>query len=85
MAAAIHPQMLAWSQTYWGGSVAVLGSALLIGAWTRLMIQFSIPQAILFAIALIILANSRPYEGLMLSIPLTLIFLTLPSDNPPPF
>ena len=47
-----------------------------IGAWTRLMIQFSIPQAILFAIALIILANSRPYEGLMLSIPLTLIFLT---------
>ena len=28
LAAAIHPQMLAWSQTYWGRSVAVLGSAL---------------------------------------------------------
>jgi hypothetical protein len=76
MIAAIHPQMLAWSQTYWGGSVAVLGSAILIGSWTRLMSHRTIANAILYALGLVILASSRPYEGLILSLPLTLILLT---------
>jgi hypothetical protein len=84
LAAAIHPQMLAWSQTYWGGSVAVFGAALLIGAWTRLMSQTSISHAILLAIGLIILANSRPYEGLILCLPLTLTLLMRAVRQPLP-
>jgi hypothetical protein len=74
--AAIHPQMLAWSQTYWGGSVAVLGAALLIGAWARLMSQRAISSAIILGIGLVILANSRPYEGLILCIVPMLVLLT---------
>jgi hypothetical protein len=73
--AAIHPQLLAWSQVYWGGSVAVLGGALLLGAWSRLMLRSSIINAVILAIGLVVLANSRPYEGLILSIPLLVILL----------
>jgi hypothetical protein len=76
IAAAIHPQILSWSQTYWGGSVALLGSALLLAAWIRLVRQITFPNTIVYGIGLIILANSRPYEGLILSIPLTLLLLT---------
>ena len=84
LASAIHPQILAWSQTYWGGSVAVLGAALLIGAWTRLMNQTTIPNTILLGIGLTILANSRPYEGLILSIPPILTLLARPLGQSPP-
>jgi hypothetical protein len=70
--AAMHPQLLAWSQVYWGGSVAVLGGALLLGAWSRLMLQRSTTPTIVLAVGLVILANSRPYEGLILSIPILL-------------
>jgi hypothetical protein len=73
---AVHPQLLAWSQVYWGGSVAVLGGALLLGAWGRLIIRCTTKDTIILAIGLIVLANSRPYEGLVLSIPLLLILLT---------
>jgi hypothetical protein len=67
---AIHPQMLAWGQVYWGGSVAIFGAALMLGAWGRLMRQTSVPATIVLAIGLGVLANTRPYEGLVLSIPL---------------
>jgi hypothetical protein len=81
--AAIHPQLLAWGQVYWGGSVAVLGAALMLGAWGRLMIQPSDALAIVLAIGLGILANSRPYEGLVVSLPLLggLMLRILPRPN----
>jgi len=68
--AAISPTLLDWSQNYWGGSVAVLGGAILVGAWGRLMVRVSISVSIWLGIGLLILANSRPYEGLVLSVPL---------------
>jgi len=66
--AAVHPELIAWSQTYWGGSVAVLGGALMIGAWGRLLQRYSLVNSLALGAALAILANSRPYEGLILSI-----------------
>src|ERR1019366_2007170 len=60
--AALHPQLLDWSQNYWGGSVAVLGGAILLGAWGRLMVRISIGSSMWLGIGLLILANSRPYE-----------------------
>jgi hypothetical protein len=69
LVSASSPVLLDWSQNYWGGSVAVLGGALLLGAWGRLMIRGSSTAAIWLAIGLLVLANSRPYEGLVLSVP----------------
>ena len=66
--AVMHPELIAWSQTYWGGSVAVLGGALMIGAWGRLLQRISMVNSLALGAALAILANSRPYEGLILSI-----------------
>jgi hypothetical protein len=61
---AIQPQFLHWSQTYWGGTVAMLGGVLVLGAWGRLMLRFTVGNSLLLGIGLAILGNSRPYEGL---------------------
>ncbi len=68
-----------WMNSYWGGSMAALGGALALGSVVRL---FGAPQtgrhrallASLFAISLLLLATSRPYEGLAFSIPLLVYF-----------
>lgn len=57
-----------WGQTYWGGGVSMLGGALLFGSLRRLLTGKSAWNAMLFAVALAILANSRPFEGLIASL-----------------
>jgi hypothetical protein len=52
-----------WGQSYWGGAVALIGGALVFGALRRLTRKTSITLSIIFALGLIILANTRPYEG----------------------
>src|SRR5579871_715549 len=59
-----------WMNTYWCASVAALGGALVLGAWPRLRRRTSPPMAIVLGVGLVILANSRPYEGLIFSIPI---------------
>ena len=54
---------------YWGGSVAMLGGCLLLGAAARLARRPKPRYGILMALALILLANSRPFEGALLSLP----------------
>lgn len=61
-----------WMNTYWCASVAGLGGALVLGAWPRMRKHLRICDALLLAIGLAILANSRPFEGFVFSIPVAL-------------
>jgi hypothetical protein len=58
-----------WVNGYWSASVVALGGALVLGGLPRLKKHRRAQDAILTALGLALLANSRPYEGLLLSIP----------------
>jgi hypothetical protein len=57
-----------WANTYWGGAVPAIGGALILGAIPRLMKSFHHLHAALLALGLAMLANSRPFEGLIFSV-----------------
>jgi hypothetical protein len=64
-----------WGWNYWGGAVAFAGGALFIGGWVRVMRKPRTAPAAAMALGLVVLANSRPYEGLLLCIPVGLATL----------
>ena len=57
-----------WTETYWGGACAAIGGALLVGAVPRLIRRPRIATALWMAAGLAILANTRPYEGVLLTV-----------------
>ncbi|MDQ3650566.1 MAG: hypothetical protein M3458_09925 [Acidobacteriota bacterium] len=66
--ATLHPLILQWSQNYWGGAVAMGGGALVLGAFRRIVKRPRAVDAVLMGLGMAILANSRPYEGMVLSL-----------------
>src|SRR5688572_15515065 len=75
-----------WTYTLWGGSVAAIGGALLYGALGRLG-RTRTPRArdaLVMAIGLLILANSRPFEGLIVALPAAVYMLWWVVAGPAP-
>ena len=56
-----------WMNGYWSTSIVASGGALVLGAWLRLRKHLRTRDALLMSLGLVILANSRPYEGLVLA------------------
>ena len=57
-----------WVNSYWGGAVPATGGALVLGALSRLARRPTTSASVAGALGLVILAYSRPYEGLLLSV-----------------
>src|SRR5271170_793174 len=63
-----------WINTYTGGaSVAALGGALVLGALPRFMKRMQYRHGVLLAVGAILLAYSRPYEGLLLCLAVAIV------------
>ena len=69
-----------WIDSYWGGAVAALGGALVFGSVIRLRATLSSVKRAMglmcsLTIGLLLLANTRPFEGLMFSVPVLIVLL----------
>jgi hypothetical protein len=64
-----------WGETYWGGAPAAIGGALVLGALPRIRQRQRVQDALLMGAGLAILANTRPYEGLLMSLPVAVALL----------
>jgi hypothetical protein len=64
-----------WSRGYFGGAIATLGGALLYGALRRLVREPRAGYAVVLGVGLALLANSRPFEGLVVSLPAAAVLL----------
>jgi hypothetical protein len=74
-----------WANSYWGGAAGALGGALVIGSWPRIRASQRLRDVLLMATGLAILANSRPYEGLVFSLPVAAaMFIWIFNKKAPP-
>lgn len=77
-----------WTNTYHAaGSLAALGGALILGALPRLMRTSRMRYAVLMGVGTSILVVSRPFEGILLCIPVGIVFvrwLVLGKKRPAP-
>lgn len=64
-----------WMNSYFAGSIGALGGVLVLGAWPRLERYARRRDALLMGLGLAIMANTRPFEGFMFSLPFAVAML----------
>ena len=75
-----------WANAYHGGAVPALGGALVLGALPRIMRRARVRDACWMGLGLALMAASRPYEGLLVAIPVALMLLWwMCGKHRPPF
>jgi hypothetical protein len=75
-----------WVNSYFGGAVAAIGGALVLGAFPRIKRHQRSRDAFLMGLGLAILATSRPYESVFFCLPIAVALLFwLRSRKSPPF
>jgi len=70
-----------WAQSYWGGAVAAVGGAVTYGAIRRAWNMPGPGSGIVLGVGLLILANSRPFEGLLVSLPALAVAVVIGKDR----
>jgi len=74
-----------WADSYWGGAMGALGGALVLGALPRIKQSPRVRNALLMGLGLSILATSRPFEGMVLSLPVAVsLFAWMGGGRRPP-
>jgi hypothetical protein len=58
-----------WVNSFYGGFLPAIGGALVAGAYPRLRERVSVGMSLVFGSGLAVLALTRPYEGLLFSLP----------------
>jgi hypothetical protein len=62
-----------WAQSYWGGMLGASGAAIVFGALRRTITTPQASTSILLATGVLLLANARPFEGLLATIPAAVV------------
>lgn len=61
-----------WADSYWGGTVAALGGALVLGAIPRVKQNPRILDSVIMGTGMALLALTRPYEGIFYCVPVVI-------------
>ena len=64
-----------WMNSFWGGSLPAFAGALALGGLGKVLKRPSFGAGLALGTGIAILANNRPYEGMLFSIPICAVFL----------